>query len=149
MCSDLSRIAKKNQWHRASLISNNESRKKARFTLKASQTTVPHCCLDMLLTTFGSILLVATAIWAKRKNITIGGIVADKNELPFALHRTGPAIEMGVEKLREIIGDEADVTFIFNVTTEFCVADLVGAIAAEMYYKHKVSAFIGPGMCYV
>lgn len=103
----------------------------------------------MLLTTFCSVLLVATAIWAKRKNITIGGIVADKNALPFALHRTGPAIERGIEILREIVADEADVTFILNVTTEFCVADMVGAIAAEMYYKHQVSAFIGPGMCYV
>lgn len=103
----------------------------------------------MLLTTFCSVLLVATAIWAKRKNITIGGIVADKNALPFALHRTGPAIEIGIKKLRAIVADEADVTFILNVTTEFCVADMVGAIAAEMYYKHKVSAFIGPGMCYV
>lgn len=105
-----------------------------------------HSCFDMLLVDFCTTLLVCvTAVMADRKNITIGGIVADEGILPFGLHRTGPAIEMGIERLRELVAEEADVTFVLNVTSEECVADRVGAIAAEMHYIHKVSAFIGPG----
>lgn len=100
----------------------------------------------MLLVDFCTTLLVCvTAVMADRKNITIGGIVADEGVLPFGLHRTGPAIEMGIERLRELVAEEADVTFVLNMTSEECVADRVGAIAAEMHYIHKVSAFIGPG----
>ncbi|XP_055996627.1 atrial natriuretic peptide receptor 1-like [Ostrea edulis] len=52
---------------------------------------------------------------------------------------------MGVEKLREIVSEEADITFRLAAAKTICVADMVGATAAEMYYVDEVSAFIGPG----
>ncbi|XP_061182968.1 atrial natriuretic peptide receptor 1-like [Saccostrea echinata] len=91
------------------------------------------------------IFLATRAALAERQNITIGTIVADKDELPFAIYLTGPAIEMGMEKLQEILEEEANITFLLSVPQSQCVADKVGAIAAEMYYVGNVSAFIGPG----
>jgi hypothetical protein len=98
----------------------------------------------MFVVSFGVINLAMGLVVAERLNITIGTIVADKWVLPFAIYRTGPAIEMGVEKLREIVANEADITFKLYVS-EACTADKVGAFAAEMYYVANVSAFIGPG----
>lgn len=98
----------------------------------------------MLLMSFGVINLAMGFVLAERINITVGTIVADKWVLPFSIYRTGPAIEMGVEKLREIVSEEANITFMLYVS-ERCAADKVGAFAAEMYYVGNVSAFIGPG----
>jgi hypothetical protein len=84
-------------------------------------------------------------VQTERKNITIGTIVNEYLSLPFAIYRSGPAIELGIENLKEILSEEADINIKLKVAERNCVADTAGASAAEMFYVDKVSAFIGPG----
>jgi hypothetical protein len=101
-------------------------------------------CIEML---FVVVILGMGFIKAERKNITIGVIVEDNLVTPFGIYRSKAAIEMGIEKLREIVSEEADMTTRLALIKEECVQDMVGAFAAEMYYVDKVSAFFGPGKC--
>ncbi|XP_067686991.1 atrial natriuretic peptide receptor 1-like [Haliotis asinina] len=57
--------------------------------------------------------------------------------------RSGAAVDMGLEYIRKKYNDTLDIKF----TPGYAVSGPTeaGAAAAELYYKHNVDAFIGPG----
>lgn len=67
---------------------------------------------------------------------------------PFDLHRSGPAIEIGKEKFRDIIEDRLNVTFIEiykKQNLHQCTIQGFGSIVARLFYEDGVNGFLGPG----
>ncbi|XP_061177003.1 atrial natriuretic peptide receptor 1-like [Saccostrea echinata] len=92
------------------------------------------------------LLYFSPLVTSQKSKIIIGLFIGDET-LPFGIHRAGPAIDLGIEKLNEIVGDKFDVEVIRHISGSECVLDLTGIFAtaaATMYHEGKVNAFIGP-----
>ena len=76
--------------------------------------------------------------------INVCTIICDGGKIPYCIGRSGPALDIGIEKLRQKV-PEVEVNFYVNLTSGVCGPQDVGAIAAQMYYEHGASVFIGPG----
>eukprot|EP00105_Crassostrea_gigas_P038069 XP_019922217.1 PREDICTED: receptor-type guanylate cyclase gcy-23-like [Crassostrea gigas] len=69
--------------------------------------------------------------------------------LPFGIHQSGPAVELGLRKLKDFVGEAMDIEIIQYVSPDGMECDptksgLFGKTAAEMYHLKNVTAVIGP-----
>ena len=77
--------------------------------------------------------------------INVCTIICDGGTIPYCIGRSGPALDIGIEKLRQRL-PEATVNFYVNRTTGKCEPAVnVGAMASKMYYEYNATVFIGPG----
>jgi hypothetical protein len=94
------------------------------------------------------VLMMSVMVYSGKKRITIGAFIADRS-IPFGIHRSGPAIELGLQKLHELTAGELDVEVIRYVSGLECNSEMTGIFAtvvAEMYHKGNISAIVGPSM---
>ncbi|XP_056014971.1 atrial natriuretic peptide receptor 1-like [Ostrea edulis] len=99
-----------------------------------------------MLTYFTIGLMLSALVYSEKPKITIGAFIGDQS-LPFGIHRSGPAIELGLQKLKELGADEFDVEVIRYISNLECDPDLSGLFAtvvAEMYHRGNISAIVGP-----
>lgn len=85
-------------------------------------------------------------------NYKIAVVFEVGHDWSFDIHRTGPAIDIGKEKLQEIIGDKINVTFVEvfqEVNYHQCTRKYFGSIAAKLYHNRDVNGFFGPGMFFL
>ncbi|KAL5020199.1 hypothetical protein ScPMuIL_003091 [Solemya velum] len=81
-------------------------------------------------------------------NYKIAIVLEVGTDWPFDIPRTGPAIEMGKDMFRDIVGDRINVTFIEiykKLSYRTCTTRTFGALAAKLYYEDGVNGFFGPG----
>ncbi|ESP02581.1 hypothetical protein LOTGIDRAFT_91690, partial [Lottia gigantea] len=64
---------------------------------------------------------------------------------PFDIARSGPALDMALEKVRYVYNDTINFKYIYKDGGSDCVPDIAGAIAADVFHNKNVSVFIGPG----
>lgn len=93
-------------------------------------------------------LILLTLVLAQRDKITIGVFMTDTS-LPFGIHQSGPAVELGLRKLKDFVGEAMDIEIIQHVSPDGMECDptksgLFGKTAAEMYHLKNVTAVIGP-----
>ncbi|XP_048755520.2 atrial natriuretic peptide receptor 1-like [Ostrea edulis] len=99
-----------------------------------------------MLTQFTIALMLSALVYSKKPKITIGAFIGDQS-LPFGIHRSGPAIELGLEKLKDIAAGEFDVEVIRYITDFECYSEMTGLFAtvvAEMYHRGNITAIMGP-----
>lgn len=87
------------------------------------------------------LLLSLTVVLAQREKVIVGVFQAD-DTLPFGIHRSGPAVDLGVQKLKDFIGKDMDVEIIDYLSLQGSECDptqrgLFGKIAAEMHHLKK------------
>ncbi|XP_061185521.1 atrial natriuretic peptide receptor 2-like [Saccostrea echinata] len=93
------------------------------------------------------ILLQFSLLVTSQKSKVIIGLFIGDETLPFGIHRAGPAIELGIKRLNETVGDKLDVEVIRHISGSECVPELIGIFAtaaARMYHEGKINAIIGP-----
>jgi hypothetical protein len=92
--------------------------------------------------------MVTTVVYSEKQKVTIGAFIADRS-IPFGIHRSGPAIELGVQKLRELTDSEFEVEVILYISGLECTEErngLFATVLAEMYLRKNISAIVGPSM---
>jgi hypothetical protein len=73
-------------------------------------------------------------------------MLLDELDKPWALYQTEKALEMGEDRLKEILAGRASVNILRTVSKSFgCSKYDYGALGAELHFLMNVSAFIGPG----
>ncbi|XP_048755457.2 atrial natriuretic peptide receptor 1-like [Ostrea edulis] len=99
-----------------------------------------------MLAYFTIVLMLSVLVYSEKPEITIGAFIGDQS-LPFGIHRSGPAIELGLQKLKELAADEFDVEVIRYISDLECKPEMTGLFAtvvAEMYHRGNISAIVGP-----
>lgn len=104
----------------------------------------------MLFVQLSIAMLCSTLVLTERFNITVAVFNSDQT-LPFGLHRTGPAVDLGIKKLKEILGEnvKVDIVRYVSINDSECDPDkqgLFGKIISEMHYERNITAIIGPSM---
>lgn len=94
------------------------------------------------------LLLSLNVVLAERERVKVGVFQAD-DTVPFGIHRSGPAVDLGVQKLKEFVGKDIDVEIINYLSLQGSECDptrqgLFGKIAAEMHHLKNITAIIGP-----
>uniref|UniRef100_K1QIT2 Guanylate cyclase n=1 Tax=Magallana gigas TaxID=29159 RepID=K1QIT2_MAGGI len=94
------------------------------------------------------LLLSLNVVLAERERVRVGVFQAD-DTVPFGIHRSGPAVDLGVQKLKEFVGKDMDVEIINYLSLQGSECDptrqgLFGKIAAEMHHLKNITAIIGP-----
>lgn len=70
--------------------------------------------------------------------------VSDRNSsLSFEISRSGPAIKLAIEQSQALYNDTVELLWEFRAGS--CGPEVVGAVAADVYYTTGVDVFIGPG----
>jgi hypothetical protein len=90
--------------------------------------------------------MTSAVVYSKKHKITIGAFIADRS-IPFGIHRSGPAIELGLQKLNELTAGEVDVEVIRYISGLECTIErngLFATVLAEMYFRGNISAIVGP-----
>jgi hypothetical protein len=93
-------------------------------------------------------LILSAVVFSEKQRITIGAFLGD-HSVPFGIYRSGPAIELGLQKLNELTAGEFDVEIIRYISGFECSPEMTGifaTVAAELYHKGNISAILGPSM---
>ena len=80
-------------------------------------------------------------------NITIVTMIIEGLQ-PYHLGRSGPALDIAIEKVSQYFPSNVNVTFVRSTYPSGSCHKDVASIAAKLYYTHDVTAFIGPGRLY-
>nr|XP_022308211.1 atrial natriuretic peptide receptor 2-like [Crassostrea virginica] len=102
----------------------------------------------MLFVQLSIAMLCSSLVLTERFNITVAVFNSDQT-LPFGIHRTGPAVDLGIKKLKEILGEnvKVDIVRYVSINDSECDPDkqgLFGKIISEMHYERNITAIIGP-----
>ena len=78
-------------------------------------------------------------------DVTICTINVKGGYLPYEYRRSGPAVDIALEKIRAQYSNVFNVNYIYKDAGTDCTENGFGAIAADVYYNNQIDAFIGPG----
>lgn len=72
-------------------------------------------------------------------------ILLNASSVPYDYRRTASAIELALEDVQTRYGEHLQLDYKYIDGGNLCKGNRVGAIAADLYTKYNISAFIGPG----
>lgn len=79
----------------------------------------------------------------KIKNVTISLLMSEQDELPVYFELLKPSIQLAINDIRHLYPN-LNFILVARKDNNTCEANILGGIAAELYYQRKVNAFIGP-----
>lgn len=77
------------------------------------------------------------------KNVTISLLMSEQDELPIYFELLKPSIQLAIDDIRHLYPN-LNFILIARKDNNNCEANILGGIAAELYYRRNVNAFIGP-----
>jgi hypothetical protein len=87
-----------------------------------------------------------TTICGDKPEINLSVVVPRGKAMPWSLQLTDKALEMGEDKIKEILKGQATVNILMTISQSgSCSKYDFGALGAKVRYVMNVSAFIGPG----
>lgn len=85
-------------------------------------------------------------VCGSKPEINLSVMLLDALDKPWSFYQSEKAIEMGEDKLKEILEGHATVNILRTISKSFgCSKYDYGALGAELHYRMNVSAFVGPG----
>ncbi|XP_018495299.2 atrial natriuretic peptide receptor 1-like [Galendromus occidentalis] len=76
---------------------------------------------------------------------TVASIFTNNAEQTFDAKVVVPAIEMAIREVNRKFSSTIRFDHVARISNEGCDRNMIGGLAAQLYYTHNVSAFIGPG----